>query len=172
MRNKSQNKKRKNTKENKELYSLEVFLISGPVTQEFMDDNPVISRSVQILGEQTLGDLHLAIFKAFDREEEHMYEFQIGGKGPQDPKAKHYASEASDDSFGISKRARHAAHTTIGSLGLKENQALDYWFDYGDDWWHQINVVSIKEEASTGRYPKVTKRVGESPPQYVSLAEE
>ena len=168
MRDKSVGKRRKNTNENKELYTLEVFLISGPVTQEFMDDNPVISRSVQILGEQTLEDLHLAIFEAFDREEEHMYEFQIGGKGPQDPKAKRYASEASDDSLRISKGSRHPAHSTIGSLGLKENQSFGYWFDYGDDWWHQINVVSIKGAVSRGPYPKVTKRVGQSPPQYVS----
>lgn len=30
------------------------------------------------------------IFDAFDREEEHMYEFQPAGKGPMDPKARRY----------------------------------------------------------------------------------
>jgi hypothetical protein len=41
-----------------------------------------------------------------------------------------------------------------------------YWFDFGDDWWHQINVVLIVEEMPAGDYPRVTKRVGASPPQY------
>jgi hypothetical protein len=37
-------------------------------------------------GDQTLEDLHHAIFDAFGRWEQHMYEFQFG-KGPMDPKA-------------------------------------------------------------------------------------
>jgi len=50
---------------------------------------------------------------------------------------------------------------------LKVGDAFGYWFDFGDDWWHQINVVAIADEAPRGKYPKVTKRVGASPPQYV-----
>jgi hypothetical protein len=64
------------------------------------------------------------------------------------------------------------ALTTIGSLGLKVDDAFGYWFDFGDDWWHQINVVAIADEAPRGKYPKVTKRVGKSPPQYVDWDEE
>ncbi|MEA5464720.1 DUF6398 domain-containing protein [Leptothoe sp. PORK10 BA2] len=29
---------------------------------------------------------------------------------------------------------------------------------FGDDWWHQVNVIDIKAKAPKGRYPKVTKR--------------
>ena len=47
-----------------------------------------------------------------------------------------------------------------------------YWFDFGDDWWHQLNVVAIEDEAGRGKYPRVTKRVGESPPQYIDWDEE
>jgi hypothetical protein len=56
--------------------------------------------------------------------------------------------------------------TTIGSLGLKAWQAFGYWFDFGEDWWHQINVVAIEDKAPSGKYPRVTKRIGKSPPQY------
>jgi Plasmid pRiA4b ORF-3-like protein len=62
--------------------------------------------------------------------------------------------------------------TIIGSLGLKVDDAFGYWFDFGDDWWHQINVVAIDETAGRGKFPKVIKRVGESPPQYVDWDEE
>ncbi|RWX51876.1 pRiA4b ORF-3-like protein [Candidatus Electrothrix marina] len=45
-------------------------------------------------------------------------------------------------------------------------------FDFGDDWWHQINVVSITEPVSApkGKYPKIIKRKGDSPPQYPDVA--
>ena len=36
----------------------------------------------------------------------------------------------------------------------------------------QVNVVGIEEKAASGKYPKVIKRVGESPPQYVDWDEE
>ena len=62
--------------------------------------------------------------------------------------------------------------TAIGSPGLKVGNAFGYWFDFGDDWWHQINVVAIRNAASRGKHPRVTKRVGENPPQYVDWEEE
>src|SRR5437762_10819730 len=71
------------------LYTLEVFLLSGPITEKFAKKNPVVSRTIQIRGDQTLEDLHQAIFDAFGRWEEHMYEFQFG-KGPMDPEAPRY----------------------------------------------------------------------------------
>jgi hypothetical protein len=59
-------------------------------------------------------------------------------------------------------------NAAIGSLGIRKHDAFGYWFDFGDDWWHQVNVMDVKERAGAGRYPKVTERVGESPPQYAS----
>ena len=149
------------------LYTLDVFIISGPMTQTSAKKNRVISRTIQIRGHQSLQALHDAIFRAFDREEEHMYEFQIGGKGPYDPKANCYVLPmAMRDPFGDTKPAGDVTRTAIGSLGLKVGQALGYWFDFGDDWWHQINVIAIEDGAPPGKYPRVTKRVGKSPPQY------
>ena len=45
-------------------------------------------------------------------------------------------------------------------------QSFGYWFDFGDDWWHQINVEAIEDKVPRGKFPKVTKREGKSPPQY------
>jgi hypothetical protein len=157
----------------KRLYTLEVFLIEGPMSDEFCEKNPQVSRTIQIRGDQTLEDLHHAIFNAFNREEEHMYEFQIGGKGPHDPNARCYPiSEAFDSGNPGHARGDEAGEACIGSLGLKTEDAFGYWFDFGDDWWHQINVVAIDSEIPSGKYPKVTKRVGDSPPQYADWDEE
>ena len=159
--------------QDKRLYTLDVFLVGGPLDDAFVKRNPVVSRTIEIRGDQTLAELHLAIFRAFDREEQHMYEFQVGGQGPQDLNAKCYVLPmAMKDSYGGSKPAGDVTRTRLGSIGLEVDEAFGYWFDFGDDWWHQINVVDIQPEAPSGTYPRVTKRVGASPPQLDDWEEE
>jgi hypothetical protein len=153
------------------LYMLEVYLFSGPLTEQFVKTNPVVSRTIAIRGDQTLDQLHRTIFKAFDRWDEHMYEFQVGGKRPMDPKARRYTLRG-DPIPGPHGPEDRVKTTRIDSLGLKKDQAFGYWFDFGDDWWHQINVLEISPEVPPGRYPRITKRVGQSPPQYPDLDEE
>lgn len=153
------------------LFTLEVLLIGGLVTEEFIKENPKISRTIQIRGDQTLGDLHDAIFDAFGRDDEHLYDFQIGGKKPHDPNATSYTHPMGTESL-FDEPANDAERTSIGSLGLKARQTFFYWFDFGDDWWHKIKVVAIDDEAPEGKFPKVTKQVGKSPPQYPDWDEE
>ena len=161
---------KQSTAQDKMLYVLEVSIIDGPVTETFIEQNPVISRTIEIRAEQTLETLYHAIFKAFDREDEHM--FQIGGSSPNNPKAKRYVlsmpfmNELEDGQY-----AGDVAQTKIGSLNLKLDEAFGYWFDFGDDWWHQINVLEIKKATQKKRYPKVIQRTGESPPQYIDWDE-
>lgn len=154
------------------LYTLEVFLASGPVTEEFVKRNPVVSRTIEIRGDQTLADLHQIIFQAFDREEEHLYEFQLKGEGPADPQAERYISPSALGDAEEFEADGTSTETTIASLDLEVDEPFGYWFDFGDDWWHQINVIGIKEEIPQGRYPRIIARVGESPPQYADFDEE
>jgi hypothetical protein len=103
-----------------------------------------------------------------------MYEFQFGGKAPMDPKAERYVLPGPLETplGNIKPPAGRVDQTTLDSLGLKEGDRFGYWFDFGDDWWHQINVEGIEEKAVRGKYPKVTKKVGKSPPQYADLDED
>ena len=150
------------------LYTLQVFLLSGPVTEKFAEKHPVISRTIQIRGDQTLEDLHHAIFDAHGRIDDHLYEFQFG-KGPFDPKGKRYVVNADVYEAGSGpKVAGDVRETSIDCLGLEVNQAFGYWFDFGDDWFHQIDVVAIADETLRRKFPRVIERTGESPPQYGS----
>lgn len=144
------------------LYTLDVFLLSGPISEKFAKKYPEISRTIQVRGDQTLEDLHHAIFDAFDRDDEHLYEFQFG-KGPMDPKGPSYGLQDT----GEKNFAGLVSETTIDSLGLKVGDRFGYWFDFGDDWMYQINVEEVNDEVPKGKYPKVTKKVGKSPPQYL-----
>jgi len=157
-------KKKTSNRQNSSLYTMNVFIVGGPVRDDFIEQNPVISRTIEIQGNQTLENLHYGIFGAFEREEEHMYEFQIGGRGPNDPNSKRYGSSEDEDG--------KASKITIESLKLKTDDIFGYCFDFGDEWWHQINVISIKKDMPIGNYPKVIKKVGESPPQYPDIEDE
>jgi len=157
--------------EDAQVFTLEVTITSGPATESFMRKNPVVSRTIEIRDEQTLAHLHHAIFRAFDRDDDHMYEFQIGGRRPMDRKARRYGLRIDDPLD--DRSGGDVTRTTIGSLGLKVGERFFYWFDFGDDWWHSINVLGIADGGTTGgKLPRVTKRVGESPPQYVAWDEE
>lgn len=152
------------------IYTLVVSILSGPITKEFAKRNRRINRTIENRGDQTLEDLHEAIFDAFDRDDEHMYEFQFGSR-PMDPKGPRYVMpEAADDGLDPPP-AGITTETTIDDLDLKVGRAFGYWFDFGDDWHHQIDVENITEGPGENKYPRVTKRVGESPPQYINWDE-
>jgi len=155
------------------VYTLEVFLQSGPVSRKFVKKTPVVSRTFEVRGDQTLQDLHDAIFDAFGRDEEHMYEFQFG-KRPMDSSGPRYVLPRA---YEVSQAEEWPAagrvdSTTLDSLGLKERDCFGYWFDFGDDWWHQVNVNGVKDGAPDGTYPKLIRRVGKSPPQHVDWEKE
>jgi len=148
------------------IYTLDVSLLSGPITKAFAKRNRSVVRTIQIRGDQTLEQLHDCIFAAFDRDDPHMYEFQLG-KGPMDPKGPQYVlSVAADEDFGPPV-AGTVDGTTLDRMGLEVGRQFGYWFDFGDDWQHQIGVVKVEAGTGDGEYPRVVKRVGASPPQYV-----
>ncbi len=142
------------------LYVLSIFLTGGPVGKKFAKKE--ISRVVEIRGDQTLDQLHEAIFEAYDRWDAHMYEFQLG-KRPFDPKGPTYGLVSSGPEKLQNGDARK---TKLDDLDLKEGRVFGYWFDFGDDWFHQIHVKKIEQAIPTVTYPRATKKVGKSPPQY------
>jgi hypothetical protein len=140
------------------LYVLTAYLTNVPATTKLAKKS--ISRTVEIRGDQTLEDLHDVLFKAFDRWDPHLYEFQFG-KRPFDPKGIRYGTQSKR-----SRLLRDARTTRMDDLELKPEQVFGYWFDFGEDWYHQIRVERVEQAIPTARYPRVIHRMGESPPQY------
>ena len=136
------------------------LLDSGPTSKKFA--NKEISRAIEIRGDQTLEQLHHAIFKAYDRWDEHPYEFQFG-KRPFDPDGPNYGVP------GPQRRKKgdgDARTTKLDDLDLNPGRAFGYWFDFGDNWYHQVQVDRIDQAIPTVTYPRVIRRIGKSPPQY------
>lgn len=156
---------RRNDVSAKTIFRFGVRLLSGPLSPSFVAKHPEApERIIDIRGSQTLADLHQIIFKAFDREYPHMYEFQIGGKRPMDKKAVRYGI-VQDDEF---PDEENAATTPISALKIQPGSIFFYWFDFGDDWWHEVRLLAENPpEKGKGRYPRIVEKKGDSPPQYI-----
>lgn len=133
-------------------------------------------RRIAIRGDQTLGDLHQAIFDAFDRYDEHLYSFYIGPGSlkinPRNPRtAARQGTEYSHPELECDEA--NAEETPIASLRLGIGRQFLYLFDFGDEWWHIITVEQTNAEPVTSMsYPTVIAERGEAPPQYPEYNEE
>ena len=154
------------------LYWLEIRITEGPMSEAFMKQNPISARTIQIRSDQTLDQLHRAIFRAFERDDPHMYEFRFGDKFKVAPERRYVVAEALEHLDQEERPTGITSKTTIASLGLKSGDVFHYWFDFGDDWWHWIEVKAVDRTMPDGRFPKIVSRTGESPPQYLPEGEE
>jgi hypothetical protein len=157
------------------LFTLEIKIIDGAMTDNVYKTIKKVSRRIEMRGDDLLDSLHEAIFKAFDRFDPHLCEFRVGGKNPMDSTAKRYVHPIvlEENFMGMNDNAKDMCVTTIGSLGLKQGDTFFYWFDFGDDWWHSIKIVSIDDKAPSKKgYPKIVEKIGDSPPQYVDWNDE
>ena len=129
-----------------------------------LKDAPRIWRKIEVRGDQTLHQLHKAIFNAFERFEEHLYAFFLSNK-PWDSSTQYGLPDPESE-------ARSAKRTKIDSLGLQVKKKFLYVFDFGAEWWHSIELLSVREEEVVGKYPRIIESQGEAPPQHSPYDEE
>ena len=134
-----------------------------------------VYRKIAIRGDQTLYDLHNAIFYAFDREEEHLYSFFFPDKPTKSKRAitksLEYTVTGIADELFDSKEQNEVSEATIQSLNLRLKQKFYYLFDWGDEWWHELTFEGVKD-IRTKDLPAVIVTRGESPPQYPDYDEQ
>src|SRR5437879_5439939 len=121
------------------LYVLSSYLLGGPTSKQFA--NKLISRVIEIRGDQTLEQMHHALFKGYDRWDEHPYQFQFG-KRPFDPDGPNYGVPSPKQR---KKQDGDARTTKLDDLDLNPGRVFGYWFDFGDDWFHQVQVDRIEK---------------------------
>mgnify|MGYP001765654173 CR=1 FL=1 len=144
------------------VYRLKVALIQmkGMIIEE------EVSRTLDIEGNETLYDLHLAIQKAFQWDNDHMFSFYTGGK--LFDRAHEYSGTPLGDLLisGIGPPAKSAAETQLRDLHLHQTSNMLYLFDFGDELVHEVTVESIHDKKADMTLPAVISAVGTPPPQY------
>jgi hypothetical protein len=131
-----------------------------PVLQlriELVDSaDPVIWRRVLVPAASTLADLHAVIQAAMGWQNAHLHQFRIAGR--------RYGPEGADLDLEPEARVRlDLIITTDPALGTQT--VLDYLYDFGDDWDHQVEVEAVTAADADSRYPRCTGGHGVCPPE-------
>jgi hypothetical protein len=143
-----------------------------------------IWRKIEILGSQTLNDLHIAIQDAFNFDVDHLYSFFMSGKAWDDSDFEYYHPEANGGPLqnrirmelslirGSQPQPRlPATRVRIESLNLKPKQKFLYLFDYGDEWHFEVEFLKEEPPEKT-LYPRIIDSRGEDPEQYPDYEKE
>lgn len=127
-------------------------------------------RVLELRDDQTLEDLHLAIQRAFNWDNDHLYSFTLGSQpndaltavdGPiPDLSGSYYAGDPPG-----------AGEVMLAELDLQPKQRFSYLFDFGDQLRHEIEVLMAAPAAGKD-YPRVVKIHGDAPPPYPNLEED
>ena len=115
-------------------------------------------RTIEIQGEQTLGDFDRELRSAFEHDWDHMSGFW---KLFQQGKRKKYSEEdlGSLNSFGEGE----ATDVSIAELELSVGGRLKYVYDFGDWVEHDIVLESLANPEAGAKYPRV---VAKNKPRY------
>jgi len=147
------NKTRKTSPRYADIHFIHRFKVS-------LKDQPAIWRIIDIKENQMLSSLHKAIFKAFDRFEEHEYSFFLSNK-PFDKETEYHSPGTDDD-----RNSKLANRIRIDSIALYGGPKFLYLFDYGDEWWHEVELMNVTKKVTRASYPRIVEKHGKSPPQY------
>ena len=127
-----------------------------------LDWNRTTWRRIEMRGDQTLDDLHDAIQRAFDWDNDHLYAFYLSGKA---------WDQGSEYQSPYGEEGRSAAAYRLEGLPLRPKQKIMYVFDFGDDLRHVVTLEAIAPGGVEvgASYPRITEQQGPNEPQYPSL---
>jgi hypothetical protein len=142
-------------------------------------------RRIEILGTQTLDDLHKAIQEAYGFDDDHLYSIFMSGKAwdlsdieyhhpdasPQTPIEERMRAPASKIRGTYPEPRLPATKKSVESLNLEPGQRFLYLFDYGDEWQFEVEYMG-EGTSEGGRYPRIIDGRGESSRQYAGIDEE
>jgi hypothetical protein len=112
---------------------------------------PPVWRRLQVPSTTSLAQLHHIIQAAMGWQDCHLHQFEVDGHCYADPE--HMLQETTDEA-----RRRLA--------GLPVGQRFAYCYDFGDDWWHDIQVEAIDERSDPAlTYPRCVTGRRACPPE-------
>ena len=120
------------------------------------------SADVLVREDTTFEDLHNFLNPLFEREDDHLYRFEC-----DDGCTCVRTEEEIEDEDDVVR----AANCYLGHH-LTKGSEVNYIFDYGDDWEHDITVKKVVPIDSKEKYPKIIKISGKIPEQYPDYDED
>jgi hypothetical protein len=131
---------------------------AGPATLAYQlkialeHSKPPIWRRV-LVADCTLDVLHQVVQAAMGWTNSHMHMFQDGEDSFSDPR------------FGLDADDYDETQVRLSQLVANGCKKLRYWYDFGDDWWHTINIEKSLKPKSADTFPRCVKGSGACPPE-------
>lgn len=92
---------------------------------------PAVWRRVMVSANLTFLQLHKVIQAAMGWEDCHLHEFEVGRE--------RIGISSKEDSFLGDKPALPESKHRLSDM-LANHKKFRYWYDFGDDWWHEITI--------------------------------
>lgn len=126
---------------------------------ELLDIQPLIWRRIQVPADYSFWDLHVAIQSAFGWNDSHLHEFQVpGGRWPE----RRFGIPA--EAWMGEKPALAGWSHCIADFLSPQSPRLCYWYDFGDDWMHEVVFEESSHAAPGKRYPRCVAGERAAPP--------
>jgi tetratricopeptide (TPR) repeat protein len=111
-------------------------------------------RRIIVPDDLTFAQLHLLLQAAMGWQDCHMHEFEVGNES---------IGSSLADAFDLGGKRPLAERSTRLRDVLGNRRKCRYWYDFGDDWWHQITIE--KRLPDDGRAPRLIAGEGACPPE-------
>jgi hypothetical protein len=112
-------------------------------------------RKIAVSGEAHFDTLAATILKAFDFNNDHLYQFIYNDRYGLKKYINHYALE----------EVPFTDEVRLGEVPLSPGMEMTFLFDFGDSWEFQVQVEEIVETSDRSE-PALLKRHGKAPEQY------
>lgn len=119
------------------------------------DVEPRVWRRLEVPADYGFDRLHPALNVAMGWLDLHLHEFEVAGKrygDGVDMSAEADATLAEQD-------------LVIGEVARSGDRHFAYWYDFGDDWWHTVEIEDIGPAQKGVFYPRCTGGAGTCPPE-------
>lgn len=108
------------------------------------DSKPPIWRRIQVPENYSFWDLHVAIQDSMGWKDCHLHEFIIPGL--RAPGAVRIGLPEANECL-------HGTKVPISKFFRQEKDKADYWYDFGDDWFHLVVLEKILPRDPKQEYP-------------------
>lgn len=125
---------------------------------ELQEIEPLIWRRLQVPGDYTFWDLHVAIQSAFAWTDTHLHEFRRWGQRDGSPRFGMPLDDFDENP------PRPGWEHRVADVLTRANPRLEYEYDFGDGWEHAVVLEEILEAAPGKNYPRCTAGERSAPP--------
>jgi pRiA4b ORF-3-like protein len=120
--------------------------------------HPPVWRRVQVWEDATLVELHRVLQIVVGWEDCHLHQFKIGESD--------YGIPSPDDEF-LGRPVIDETRVSLQNVVPRVGTQFEYWYDFGDDWLHDLLLEAILLPESRTQYPRCIAGERSGPPEDV-----